>query len=99
MSTHKIPKSLQEKLLTERKRLYNLLWQIEEGVAALVSGSVASYSLGNRSLTYQDVDKLKALQAETERRIEDIEAKLSHRSARNVSVNCFLDPSICLPRR
>ena len=97
--SHTIPNSLQEKLIAERERLYILLWQIEDGVAALVSGSVASYSLGNRSLTYQDVDKLKALQAETERRIEDIEAKLSHRSPRNVSVNCYLDPSICIPRR
>lgn len=94
-----IPNSLQEHYTAERERLYMLLGQIEDGLAALVSGSVASYSLGNRSLTYQDVDKLRNLQAETERRIEDIEAKLSHRSARNVSVNCFLDPSVCIPRR
>ena len=61
-----IPNTLREKYSEERIHLYNLLWTLEDAIAALASGSVASYSLGNRSCTYADIDKLKTLRHEAE---------------------------------
>lgn len=92
-----IPNTLREKYLDERAHLYALVWKIEDGVAALASGNVASYSLGNRSCSYQDIDKLKALKLDAENRIDEIEALLRGASPRNVTVSSFLDPSLCLP--
>ena len=94
-----IPNSLYEKYYNERIALYNLLEKIDDAVLALASGSVSSYSLGNRSVSYTDLDKIKALRKETEGRIEELEGLLSGRSARNVTVSTYLDPSIILPRR
>lgn len=93
-----IPNSLREKYLDERAQLYALLWKIDDAVVALASGNVASYSLGNRSCSYQDIDKLKALKQDTENRIDELEAALRHASPRNVTVSTFLDPSIMFPR-
>ena len=93
-----IPSSLREKYEKERIDLYNLLWTIEEGISGLISGNVASYSIGNRSCTYQDVTRLRELKDETEQRIDEIEAYLRGASPRNVTVSTFLDPSICIPR-
>ena len=95
----KIPNSLYEKYLMERTALYNLLEKLDDAVLALASGSVASYSLGNRSCPYTDLDKIKGLRKETTDRIEELEALLSGRSVRNCTVSTFLDPSIILPRR
>ena len=94
-----IPNSLREKYLDERIRLYNLLWKIEDGIIALSSGNVASYSLGNRSCTYQNLDQLKALKDECENKIDELEAALRGASVRNVTVSTFLDPSLCVPIR
>ena len=94
-----IPTSLYDKFTRERIALYNLLEKLDDAVLALASGNVASYSLGNRSCTYTDLDKIKALRKETTDRIEELEALLSGRSVRNVTVSTFLDPSIILPRR
>ena len=99
MNDRKIPNSLYEKYMDERVQLYNLLWDIESGISALASGNCASYSLGNRSCTYQDIDKLKELRNDTENRINELEAILRGASARNVQVSTFLDPSICIPIR
>lgn len=93
-----IPNSLKEKYLDERTQLYNLLWKLDDAVLALSSGSVASYSLGNRSVSYQNLDQIKALRKDVEDRIEELEAYLRGASARNVTVSSFLDPSICFPR-
>ena len=95
----KIPNSLYEKYSMEREALYNLLEKLDDAVLALASGSVASYSLGNRSVSYTDLDKIKTLRKETTDRIEELEALLSGRSVRNCTVSTFLDPSIILPRR
>ena len=95
----KIPNSLYEKYSTEREALYNLLEKLDDAILALASGSVASYSLGNRSVSYTDLDKIKGLRKETEDRISELEALLSGRSVRSVYTNVFLDPSIILPRR
>ena len=94
-----IPNSLYEKYYNERIALYNLLEKLDDAVLALASGSVSSYSLGNRSVSYTDLDKIKALRKETEGRIEELEGLLSGRSARNVPVSTYLDPSIIIPRR
>ena len=94
-----IPNSLYEKYYNERIALYNLLEKLDDAVLALASGSVSSYSLGNRSVSYTDLDKIKALRKETEGRIEELEGLLSGRSARNVTVSTYLDPSIIIPRR
>lgn len=93
-----IPNSLREKYIEDRVLLYKTLWDIENAITALASGNVASYSLGNRSCSYQDIDKLKVLRNETEERINAIEALLRGASPRNITVSCFLDPSICIPR-
>ena len=94
-----IPNSLYEKYYNERIALYNLLEKLNDAVLALASGSVSSYSLGNRSVSYTDLDKIKALRKETESRIEELEGLLSGRSVRNVTVSTYLDPSIIIPRR
>ena len=94
----KIPNSLYEKYSMEREALYGLLEKLSDAILALASGNVASYSLGNRSCTYTDLDKIKALRKETEDRINELEALLSGRSVRNVTVSTFLDPSIIVPR-
>ena len=94
-----VPASLYEKYSNERIALYNLLEKFDDAILALASGNVASYSLGNRSCTYTDLDKIKGLRKETTDRIEELEALLSGRSVRNCTTNVFLDPSIILPRR
>lgn len=93
------PTTLREKYIQEREYLYGLLSKIDDAILSLASGNVASYSLGNRSCTYTDLDKIKALRKETEDRINELEALLSGRSVRNCTVSTFLDPSIILPRR
>lgn len=98
MSEKTIPNSLREKYLNERVRLYALLDSVEEGITGLISGNVSSYSLGNRSCTYQDLSKLTELRTEIEKRIEELEAYLRGASSRNVTVSSFLDPSLCFPR-
>ena len=98
MNEKTIPNSLREKYINERIDLYHLLWSVEEGITGLISGNVASYSLGNRSCTYQDISKLTSLKAEIENRIEELEAYLRGASPRNVTVSTFLDPSLSLPR-
>ena len=93
------PTTLREKYIQEREYLYGLLSKIDDAIMSLASGNVASYSLGNRSCSYTDLDKIKALRKETEDRIAELEALLSGRSVRNCTVSTFLDPSIILPRR
>ena len=93
-----IPNSLKDKYLDERTQLYNLLWKLDDAILSLSSGSVASYSLGNRSVSYQNLDQIKALRKDVEDKIEELEAYLRGASARNVTVSSFLDPSICFPR-
>ena len=93
------PTTLREKYTQEREYLYGLLSKIDDAIMSLASGNVASYSLGNRSCSYTDLDKIKALRKETTDRIEELEALLSGRSVRNCTVSTFLDPSIILPRR
>lgn len=96
--TENAPKTLLEKYTREREMLYSILSKIGDAITSLASDSVQSYSLGNRSVSYADIDKLKALREETQTRIEEIEGMLSGRSARNVTTNVFLDPSFVLPR-
>ena len=93
------PTTLREKYTQEREYLYGLLSKIDDAIMSLASGNVASYSLGNRSCSYTDLDKIKALRKETEDRINELEALLSGRSVRNCTVSTFLDTSIILPRR
>ena len=93
------PTTLREKYIQEREYLYGLLSKIDDAIMSLASGNVASYSLGNRSCTYTDLDKIKGLRKETEDRISELEALLSGRSVRSCTVSTFLDPSIILPRR
>lgn len=94
----KIPNSLREKFIEERTYLYKLVWTLDDAISELSSGNVASYSLGNRSCTYNDIDKIRQLRNETESRINELEGILRGASVRNVTVSTFLDPSICIPR-
>ena len=99
MDEIKTPTSLRDKYETERQYLYRLLSKLDDAILSLSSGNVASYSLGSRSVSYTDLDKIKGLRKETEDRINELEALLSGRSVRNCTVSTFLDPSIILPRR
>lgn len=99
MSEHTIPRNLFEKYMNERTEMYELLFKLEDAISALASGSVASYSLGNRSVSYQNLEQLKALRDDTENRIDVLEAKLSHRAPRCVSTHSYIDPNIVLPRK
>lgn len=92
------PTTLREKYMQERERLYDLVSQLDDALLSLASGSVSSYSLGNRSCTYADIDKLKTLRYEAEDRIDEIEALLRGASVRNVTTSVFLDPSFIVPR-
>ena len=94
-----VPNNLYEKYSNERLALYSLLEKLDDAILSLSSGNVASYSLGNRSVNYTDLDKIKGLRKETEDRINELEALLFGRSVRNVTVSTFLDPSIIVPRR
>ena len=98
MSERSIPNTLQEKLLNERAELYSVLWLYEDCIKELLTGNVSAYSIGNRSVTKQNIAELVKLKDDTEARIYEIEGILSHRSARNVTVNSYLSPSICVPR-
>ena len=98
MSETTIPTTLREKYINERIKLYKLTDKLNDAIMSLASGSVSSYSLGNRSVSYQDVDKLKTLKQEAENRIDELEAILRGASPRNITVSSFLDPSICIPR-
>ena len=73
------PTTLREKYIQEREYLYGLLSKIDDAIMSLASGNVASYSLGNRSCSYTDLDKIKGLRKETTDRIEELEALLSGR--------------------
>ena len=99
MDEIKTPTSLRDKYETERQYLYRLLSKLDDAILSLSCGNVASYSLGSRSVSYTDLDKIKGLRKETEDRINELEALLSGRSVRNCTVSTFLDPSIILPRR
>ena len=94
-----VPNSLYEKYSTERIALYGLLEKLDDAILSLASGNVASYSLGNRSVSYTDLDKIKGLRKETTDRIEELEASLRGASQRSVYTSVFLDPSIIIPRR
>lgn len=92
------PTTLREKYMQERERLYDLASKLDDAILSLASGSVSSYSLGNRSCTYADIDKLKTLRHEAEDRIDELEALLRGASPRSVQVSTFLDPSFIVPR-
>ena len=92
------PTTLREKYMQERERLYDLVSKLDDALISLASGSVSSYSLGNRSCTYADIDKLKTLRHEAEDRIDELEAILRGASPRSVQVSSFLDPSFIIPR-
>lgn len=99
MTDRKVPKNLREKYLDERSRLYQLVWTLEEAITSLASGNVASYSLGNRSVSYQNLAELRAMKRDLEERIDELEGILSGRPRRNITVSTFLSPSIMFPRR
>lgn len=98
MEQRQIPNNLNEYYLDRRAQLYALLWKIDEGLQALASGNVASYSLGSRSVSYNNIEQIKKLRDDTISEIEMVEALLSHRAPRNVSTYSFISPSISIPR-
>jgi hypothetical protein len=97
--TRTIPNTLRDKYMQERTDLYNLVWKLDDAILTLSTGNVASYSLGNRSISYQNIEQLRTIKLEAEKRIEEIEAYLRGASVRNVSVSTFLSPSILIPRK
>ena len=94
-----IPNNLYEKYTLERERLYMLLDQLDGSITALTVGNVKSYSLGNRSVTHRDLTELKATRDDVMDRIDELEALLSGRSPRCVSVNTYIHPSWTMPRK
>ena len=96
----KIPRTLRERLMTEREEAYTTLSIIRNAVNELVAGAaVTSYTLQNRSVsrTRADLGSLKAYAAELESRIYEIEAMLSGRPQRQSTTNVYVNPTNCVP--
>lgn len=90
------PKTMREKLMRDRAKLYQIRETIYNATLELIAGeSVVSYSIGGRSVTHTSAD-LKTLQGslkELDDRINDIEAILSGRSPRGVITNSYVEPA------
>lgn len=95
-----VPRTLREKYILERERLYAEVERAEAAYSDLISGKVTSYSLGNRSLSRTQAD-LRALMdfVKSQRaRIDEIEAILQGRGMRTKSTSVFVNPSCVFPR-
>ena len=96
----KVPKTLRERLMMERKELYETRDVIHKAIMELLSGSaVTSYVLQNRSIskTRADLGSLKTYLRELDGQIAEIEAVLSGRPLRQSTTNVYVNPTNCIP--
>lgn len=94
------PTTLREKLMNDREMLYNARSSLYNAILELAGGAaVASYSLGNRSVTKTRAslgDMQKSLRF-IDNQIFEIEAMLNGRPVRNTSTWTYQSPQILVP--
>ncbi len=91
-----IPKTLREKLMSDREQLYAARSSIFAARLDLIAGEqVTSYSIGNRSrtVTAADLKDLEDSLAKIDRAIDEIEAMLNGRAVRSTQTHSFVQPS------
>ena len=96
----KVPKTLRERLMMEREKLYETREIIHKAIMELLSGSaVTSYVLANRSIskTRADLGSLKTYLREIDDQIAEIEALLSGRPLRQSTTNVYVNPTNTIP--
>ena len=94
------PRTLKEKLLQDRERLYETRNIIFNAITELVGGAaVTSYTLANRSVskTRADLGGLRLALKEIDDQISEIEAMLSGRPQRSSTTNVYVNPTNCIP--
>ena len=94
------PRTLREKLMQDRARLYEFRDALNKAILELMNGaSVVSYSLGNRSVTRSrsSLGDMRAALRDIDREIYEIEAMLSGRPVRDTSTYTYQDPQFLIP--
>lgn len=94
------PKTLRQKLLQDRERLYETRNIIFNAITELVGGAaVTSYVLANRSVskTRADLGSLRSSLKEIDDQISEIESMLSGRPQRQSTTNVYVNPTNCIP--
>ena len=94
------PKTLRQKLLQDRERLYETRNILFNAITELVGGAaVTSYTLANRSVskTRADLGGLRLALKEIDDQISEIEAMLSGRPQRSSTTNVYVNPTNCIP--
>ena len=94
------PKTLRQKLLQDRERLYETRNILFNAITELVAGAaVTSYVLQNRSVskTRADLGSLRLSLKEIDDQISEIEAMLSGRPQRQSTTNVYVNPTNCIP--
>lgn len=93
------PRTLREFYESQLDDAISKLQNVEKALETLISGGAASYSLGNRSVTYNNISELKTLKSELEQEITELYARLGGRPVRCTTVNSYLCPSTVFRRR
>ena len=94
------PKTLRQKLLQDRERLYETRNILFNAITELVGGAaVTSYTLQNRSVskTRADLSSLRLSLKEIDDQIAEIEAMLSGRPQRQKTVHTCISPANTIP--
>ena len=94
------PKTLRQKLVQDRERLYETRNILFNAITELVGGAaVTSYVLQNRSITRTraDLGSLRLALKEIDDQISEIEAMLSGRPLRQSTTNIYTNPTNCIP--
>ena len=94
------PRTLREKLLQDRERLYETRNILFNAITELVGGAaVTSYTLQNRSVskTRADLSSLRLSLKEIDDQIAEIESMLSGRPQRQKTVHTYISPANTIP--
>lgn len=94
------PRTLREKLVQDRERLYETRNILFNAITELIAGAaVTSYTLQNRSVsrTRADLGSLRASLKEIDDQIAEIEALLSGRPQRSSTTNVYVNPTNTIP--
>ena len=94
------PKTLRQKLLQDRERLYETRNILFNAINELVGGAaVTSYVLQNRSVskTRADLGSLRLSLKEIDDQISEIESMLSSRPQRQSTTNVYVNPTNTIP--
>ena len=94
------PRTLRQKLMQDRERLYEMRNILFNAITELVGGAaVTSYTLQNRSVskTRADLSSLRLSLKEIDDQIAEIEAMLSGRPQRQKTVHTYISPANTIP--